>query len=661
MKSTKAPEPPADDTVVNQAALQLDEEDFDETDFDEEHHGVGDEVGVLNDPTIEYLKDAPMVGGSGSSDLFGESASTVGRAMSPRLYAQAAQFPTCSQLRIWKWENGIPVGLGAIDATATEEDLVQRFASAMPRKGEGRAQFKLRPIDIRGQEMGQEVTVIISEHHAVLQALRNAEDEESGEAGGSVAFGEMGRMFEQAVDAADRRNRMLEHALEDERRRVREEDSQRAQERVDLATSAAQGVQALTERMMKDESTRSQRAMELQNQQAQTLVTTLTSIFSQQQAMMQQSTESQRRADEFRLEQERQRADRGRRESEERARVQHQEWERKRQAERDEANHKLKMEREEAQRRFEQHRVELEARLQREREDMERKERREREEAERRDRWMAEERSRREERIGREQSEREAERNRQHERMMKDAETSAQRDREHAERMMQLSKIEMENKSNVNSMNILGNAAGMLKQFGIEPNEILPRLFQPPEEESNSWLEAIPKVLGVAAEVAKANMRPEPPMLRDLPPPPQLAAPPSGPQAMFGTPQPAQQPVLAEVGEPEPEGPPDPSKQPLSKLASDAGLGLKAQKSARIELRQLVRKLDNTDESEWQGSILAAIQREMAIYHYVRAVTVRAALTEGGAKEVLATRICNAMQDSSLVPDDLPYEWEDLA
>ena len=30
MKSTKAPEPPADDTVVNQAALQLDEEDFDE-------------------------------------------------------------------------------------------------------------------------------------------------------------------------------------------------------------------------------------------------------------------------------------------------------------------------------------------------------------------------------------------------------------------------------------------------------------------------------------------------------------------------------------------------------------------------------------------------------------------------------------------------------
>ncbi len=39
-----------------------------------------------------------------------------------------------------------------------------------------------------------------------------------------------------------------------ERERVREEEKQRAQERIDLATNAAQGVQALTERAMKDES-----------------------------------------------------------------------------------------------------------------------------------------------------------------------------------------------------------------------------------------------------------------------------------------------------------------------------------------------------------------------------------------------------------------------
>ena len=176
----------------------------------------------------------------------------------------------------------------------------QNEASKMPKKGDGRAQFKMRPIDIRGQELGQEVTLVISEHHAAIQALRAQEAEEramgggpgvhfiNGGQGGSEAYGEMGRMFEHAVEAAESRASALESALERERERIRQEDMHRAQERVDLATNAAQGVQALTERMMSDESKRAERAMNMQNQQSHTLVTTLSSIFSQQQSMMQQ-------------------------------------------------------------------------------------------------------------------------------------------------------------------------------------------------------------------------------------------------------------------------------------------------------------------------------------------------------------------------------------
>ena len=104
------------------------------------------EEDAFNDPSISHLDEPPLLGGRGrDTSLFGNRAATpVGRATSPRLYAQAAQFPTCSQLRVWKWENGIPVGLGAIDSMATEEDLVLQFFEAMPRRGEGRLESTRR-------------------------------------------------------------------------------------------------------------------------------------------------------------------------------------------------------------------------------------------------------------------------------------------------------------------------------------------------------------------------------------------------------------------------------------------------------------------------------------------------------------------------------------
>lgn len=318
------------------------DDDLDEMGEDEYAEAANDASALraLNDPSSMPLGPAPLLGGSETSvsNLYGRDAMAMGRASSPRLWAQATQFPTCSQLRVWRWENGIPVGLGAIDAEANEEDFVREFYEAMPKLGQGRMMFKLRPIDIRGEEMGKELSVVISEHHAALQSIRRARKAESEEASqimnnqhnapiympqmqddsGSAYASEMSRMFEKAVEAADSRAQHLEHALLDERERLRSEDDKRAQERIDLATNAAAGVQSITERMMRDESNRAERSMKAQTDQSQMLLTTLTQIFASAQAQQHSISETARAADQQRLEQERQYSERGRMEQEER-------------------------------------------------------------------------------------------------------------------------------------------------------------------------------------------------------------------------------------------------------------------------------------------------------------------------------------------------------
>ena len=107
----------------------------------------------------------------------------------------------------------------------------------MPRRGQGNYQFRLRPIDIRGKELGKEFTLNISEHHTQLQHIREQrrlEEEERRHGGmwgggrgpmtggdiivnpGGGGYGEerghsyaeeMGRMFEQAVESAEDRSR----------------------------------------------------------------------------------------------------------------------------------------------------------------------------------------------------------------------------------------------------------------------------------------------------------------------------------------------------------------------------------------------------------------------------------------------------------------------
>jgi len=411
-------------SAIQAPALQShdDEDDDGYGDEEEEVEESDPDLADLNNPDIETLAEAPVLGNRPkNSDLFGQEAETFGRATSPKLYAQAAQFPSAVQFRVWRWENGIPVALGAIDAEATEEEFVRAFKDAMPKPGEGRFQFRMRPIDIRGQELGKEFTINISEHHATLKQLRERkmreEEEErldrydrnmmgmpgmggawgnggqrsgdiivnppaaSHDAGASYAE-EMGRMFEQAVESAERRTEVLQTTLEQERDRLRDEENRRAQERISMAERSADVVQKMTEKLMASDRSRADEAMKAQRDNGQLMMSTLTTVFQQQQEASRQQTERMREVDMSRMSQDREFFERQRSEMELRRQQERDDEERRRSREKDEwerrreeDRHRLEME---AKRIEEQRKYELEQlRIESERRDAEMQRRRE--------------------------------------------------------------------------------------------------------------------------------------------------------------------------------------------------------------------------------------------------------------------------------------------
>lgn len=371
------------------------------------------ELQNLNNPDMDTFGEPPMLGANtGTSEMFGIEAQTLGRATSPKLYAQASQFPTAVQFRVWRWENGIPVGIGSIDAEATEDDFIRQFYGAMPKEGDGRFQFRLRPVDLRGKELGKEFTINISEHHAELTRMRKQREkkEESrpmandpliisqgSDSGGAYAE-EMGRMFEQAVATAERRTDLLQSTLEEERNRLREEEKARYQERIAVASQSAEVVQKMTERLLETDRLRSQEQLKAQEGQSHLLLQTLTTVFSQQQAAARDQAERNRMADEAKIKQDREfferqrqedqiRRERERQELEAQRLRDREEYERKRQQEKEEADRRLAIERErlvlEQKRIEEQRKYELEQlRLEQERREREAARQREIEKAE---------------------------------------------------------------------------------------------------------------------------------------------------------------------------------------------------------------------------------------------------------------------------------------
>jgi len=393
----------------------------DEEEFDEDLAG-------LKDPDVTDLPDAPFIGGRSSADLYGEEAEGVGRAIQPQLIADAAQFPTATQFRVWKWENGVAVGLGAIGINASEDEFIRKFGKAMPKPGEGMGQYLLRPITLRGKQLNKEVTLNIHEHHSTIRYMREQERQEAmerqggfnrwggepiimggGDGSGAAYAEEMGRMFEQSVEAANQQTAVLQETLENERDRMRSDEKSRFEERIGLADRTAHTVEKMTERVMQTDRLRSEEQVNSQREQGQMLLQTLTTVFQQQQESQRSQAERQREADGQRMLQdreffERQRQDsdllrqRERDEAETKRQSDGAEWERKQVSERQrlesdrqrlEENRKFELEqlRIEAQRREQ----ELERRRQEEREEADRRMKREKMELEERRRMQSEE------------------------------------------------------------------------------------------------------------------------------------------------------------------------------------------------------------------------------------------------------------------------------
>lgn len=373
-------------------------------DFSDEEE-IDPDLADMNDPNVETLGEAPMLGGTPhSSELFGQEADHFGRANSPKLWASASQFPTAIQFRVWRMENGLPVGLGAITIDATEEDLVQKFYSAMPKAGDGRFQFVLRPIDMRGKELGKEINLAISEHHATLQWIRERQKKEAEENGSPGGRGdvyvtgqgqgdgqyyaeEMGRMFEAAVDARDKMTENLQAQLEREREELRAAERQRTEERVSSAERASSVVEKLTDRMMNTDRLRSEEAMLSQKEQSQLVLQTLTTVFSQQQTATREAAERQATMQEHISKRQREMDAERAKQDREFFERQRQEMESRRLLERQEADERRRQEQAEFDRRLERDRLEAERKAQAEQRDLDFKQTAMREE---RERWRHE-------------------------------------------------------------------------------------------------------------------------------------------------------------------------------------------------------------------------------------------------------------------------------
>ncbi len=284
---------------------------------DEEEEDYGTTPHSASPTPVEHLPPPTEIHGMSSySDIHGSSAATVvGRPVSPRLFTAAAGHPTVTQLRVWKIENGNPVGIGAIEANASEEDLVRMFYSSMPKPGEGKAVFKLRPMDQDGNEMGVEATVVIGEHHRTLEQVRGSRAAASAPAYPPPGYGG-GGIPSEVLNLMTRSIDQTRASLDEERTRSRDLMHQMAQERVDLASSAASSVAVMSERLLESERIAREAAMRAEQERNQQVNDSMSAFFSTQLNILKSDAERQAEMAARAQEQERERYAREREEAE---------------------------------------------------------------------------------------------------------------------------------------------------------------------------------------------------------------------------------------------------------------------------------------------------------------------------------------------------------
>lgn len=641
---------------------------------DEEEDDEIDEDGVRRSRVDHLPLPAEIDGEGGYTEIDGEEAQHLpGRSSSPRLFVGGAGHPTVTQLKVYRVENGLPVSLGAIGSEATEADLVRQFFKSMPQSGEGRIQFRFRPIDSDNRELGVESSSWISEDHSALQRLRSMQPKSTGPVDmDAVMMGLLQNTIHRSQSSVD-----------DERLHSRTMMEQLGKERIDLAQNVTASIQSMSERMLAAETQRARSAIESENNRSKQSSDSMAAFFQSQLDMLGTQRETERVREEQRIERERNDAEVRLKEAEQRAAAQAKDHEiraqsvlaeaqRLDQRRRDELSAKQKDE----DRRWEQ------------RMEMWREERKsERQEAERRERERERTRKEEREREREDRERRELSQQREHEWRLKQLEIESAQKREHDKIMAQVQQMQMQavmqNGRGGDIKSMLTEAAGFLAAVGLDPKDLIQRVVSPPVAEGNNteaWADLAGKVIGSMGEVAKAKMiadaskqrrdkragipsqdpRMIPPTMPPMPVmPSQMRAPmprtaPVGPyNPMMRPAPPPQRPQPPVAVEPEPE-----PARPLP-VTPKTDLSFGVQRAARSGIRDLVQRLRTTAQEQWESVITVALMENGSIYEYIQSVSVAYALVEAGADEEFADRIIEALLESPLVPDDLNYGDED--
>ena len=576
----------------------------------------------------EILPESPTIRGNKRSrqqNIYGREAQfSGGRSISPPLFAEASNFPECTQMRVWKMENGQPVGLGTISSSATEEDLIHEFRSAMPTENERKATFKIRPLDINGTELGQEFTKIISSHHS---ALRIAPTSNTGGSSMGNVPSEMISMLKQTLEASQR-------ALEEERKRTQMIMQQVAQERIDLANQTAQGVQTISERMMKADAERQELMLKQERERNRQAQDNMSSFFQSNIEIMQGEREKAKEM----AEQQAQRDQTFYERMMEREAYQ-------RQKDREDSRANLEQMRQEFTLKMEEERL----RRERDREEWERKRQMEREEYERKERIRLRELEEQRARDNADKKEREAMRQREHEMRLREMELQAQRDREHQERMMQLQMMATEKETSGSAKNLIKDAVKTMREFGLEPKDLVDRLMNGNDTGSSTASEvlgAITNIAGSASEVLKESIKAKSPQPQPQPQymPNQMMIEQNNDIAQYMQ-QNQPQPQMAEL----------PQNEPPKSQIPQTSLTLFDQRRVRKALRTLVQKLKGSPEEKWEGLITEAITSEFLIFRYCQDVSVQYAFKEAGGDENTCNSVINKLKDHPLVPEDMKY------
>lgn len=581
----------------------------------EEDDPALDVAAEASDPNVVDLSEADPgpIGGSrfggglnlGGGGFGGDD--TVGRPTSPPLWRSAHLHASVEQLRVYKVIEGRDVHVGDIDAQASHNDFLRRFLHVMPKSGEEPARFKLHPLNRLGHEIGQEV--LLPPIHPEHTGLRSIRVGVNGDVPGRLAspmpspgagIGEMLSVVDRMMAPMLKRLESSEAEARAARELAVKSIERTAEERIELAGRAGTTVEVLAEKSMANEAARNKQALEAQQSMSANML-----------ALMQQSAERQQSFEAQRAREEADRRERERRDYEERIRREREEADERRRREREELEDRRRRDREEWERKMETERMEREDRLRREEQ-----------------RW---ERERADE--ARRAEERERERHRQHEQRLKEMEEQSRRDREHQERMVQLT---LQRSHNESPEGFIEKGTKLLSMFGVKPTELIEKLTTSDAgpEQYAPIVEGIASVLSTGmtalADYAKTKATTDAAKAASVQQA-QIAASQAMTAAIAGPTAPAATAAQGQIAAAPP--PPQIPQGPKSNLPSHI------QTAAREAIVQLVAEMRKATPDRWAELFQGAVTTTVAAYHYMKEVTLKAALREAGAEDALISAV----------------------